>query len=128
MGHHVLMGRKTFEGINRPLPGRKLIVLTRMPDYQAVGCTIVQDLASAWAVAERAGETEVFIAGGAAVYCATLALADKIYLTAVQTALQGDCFFPEFDRKKWQAISHIRHPADEHNRYAQQFIVLERRS
>lgn len=95
-GHTVIMGRKTFESIGRPLPGRRNIVLTRQQDYQAEGCEIVHDLDSAFAAC--AGEAEVFIGGGGEVYAATIPLADRIYLTRVKAAVEGDTFFPEIPR------------------------------
>ncbi|OGW29628.1 MAG: dihydrofolate reductase [Nitrospirae bacterium GWC2_57_13] len=92
-GHTVIMGRKTFESIGRPLPGRRNIVLTRRRGYQAEGCDIVHDLDSAFAAC--AGEAEVFIGGGGEVYAGTIHLADRIYLTCVKAAVEGDTLFPE---------------------------------
>jgi dihydrofolate reductase len=127
MGHHVIMGRKTFASIQTPLSGRKLIVLTQNTDYTATGCTIVHSIKEAWAVAEQAGDTEVLIAGGAIIYQATLALVDKIYLTELKAKLVGDTFFPVIKANEWQEISRIHHPADERHRYAYDFVELVRR-
>jgi dihydrofolate reductase len=128
MGHHVIMGRKTFASIQNPLAGRKLIVLTQNTEYKATGCTIVHSVKEALAVAEQAGETEVLIAGGGKVYQTTLALADKIYLTEISVALKSDTFFPIISADEWQEVSRIHHPADERHLYAYDFVELVRRS
>ena len=124
LGHHVIMGRKTFESIGKPLLGRTIIIVTRNPHYCAAGCTIAHDMATALRVAEQAGETEVFIAGGAEVYRATLALADKIYLTAVKATLEGDTFFPALDQQAWVEVKRTTHPADDRHLYAYDFVEL----
>ena len=124
MGHHVIMGRKTFAAINRPLPGRKLIVVTRNPNYRAPGCATVHDIASALAWAEQAGETEVFIAGGEEVYRATLAVADKVYMTEVKATLEGDTFFPALDQRAWVEVKRTHHAPDAQHPYAYDFVEL----
>lgn len=128
MGHHVIMGRKTFASINKPLPGRKLIIMTHTPNYQVAGCTVVQDITAAVAVAERAGETEVFIAGGGEIYQATLALADKIYLTEVRANLGGDTLFPMINTDEWEEVRRVYHPIDAQHAYAYDFVELVRRN
>jgi len=127
MGHHVIMGRKTFMSIGKPLQGRKLIIVTRNVSYQAAGCDVVQDIPTALTVAEQAGETEAFIAGGASIYQATLDLADKIYLTEVQTQLEGDTFFPKIHRHEWEEVARRHHPADDRHPYAYDFVELTKR-
>lgn len=127
MGHHVIMGRKTFASIQNPLSGRKLIVLTQNTGYSAPGCTIAHSIEEALAIAEQAGDTEVLIAGGAVIYQATLALVDKIYLTELKVKLVGDTFFPVIKANEWQEISRIHHPADERHLYAYDFVELVRR-
>ena len=92
-GHPVIMGRKTFEGLAGPLPGRTNIVITRQRDYAAAGCTVVQSLAEAMQAA--AGADEVFICGGTEIYRQALPLADRIYLTVVHAEMDGDALFPE---------------------------------
>ncbi|MEM9417024.1 MAG: dihydrofolate reductase [Bacteroidota bacterium] len=124
MGHHMIMGRKTFESIGRPLPGRELIVVTRNPDYHAPGCKTVGNIEEALAWAEQAGEPEVLIAGGEEIYRATLPLTDKIYLTEVKTVLEGDTFFPTLDQNKWREMQRTAHPADENHAYAYDFVEL----
>ena len=127
MGHHVIMGRKTFMSIGKPLPGRKIIVVTRNPNYQAAGCSIVQDIPTALVVAEQAGETEVFIAGGASIYQATLTWVDKIHLTEVRAQLKGDTSFPQLNAHEWEEVNRIHHPVDEQHPYAYDFVELTKR-
>jgi dihydrofolate reductase len=127
MGHHVIMGRKTFASINKPLPGRKLIIMTHTPNYQVAGGTVVQDITAALAVAEKAGETEVFIAGGGEIYQTTLALADKIYLTEVWANLVGDTFFPILNTNEWEEVGRVHHPIDAQHAYAYDFVELAKR-
>ncbi len=92
MGHPIIMGRKTFEQIGRPLPGRMNIVLTRQPGYQAPGCRVCHSLADA--LAACAGADEVFICGGGELYRQTISVADRIYLTVVEGEWAGDTLFP----------------------------------
>jgi dihydrofolate reductase len=128
MGHHVILGRKTFASIKNPLPGRKLIVITRNPNHRLRGCTVVHDITTALVVAEQAGETEIFIAGGGEIYQATLPLANKIYLTEIKALLDGDSFFPIINANEWEEVARIHHPADERHLYAYDFVELRRRS
>ncbi len=124
MGHHMIMGRKTFESIGKPLPGREIIVVTRNPDYHAPGCKTVASIEEALAWAEQAGEAEVLIAGGEQIYRAMLPLADKIYLTEVKATLEGDTFFPELTPNEWVETQRTAHPADEKHVYAYDFVEL----
>ena len=91
-GHPVILGRKTFESIGRPLSQRTNVVLTRQLDYIAPGCIIVHDLASAFAACEGAGE--VFVCGGEEIFRQTISLVDRIYLTIIHQSITGDAFFP----------------------------------
>ena len=127
MGHHVIMGRKTFASIKTPLSGRKLIIVTRNPSYQIAGCTVVHDITAALTVSERNGETEVFIAGGGEIYQAALALVDKIYLTEVWANLGGDTFFPMLNTNEWEEVGRLHHPTDAQHAYAYDFVELARR-
>ncbi len=92
MGHPVIMGRRTFEQVGRPLPGRRNIILTRRPDYEAPGCLVLHSVADALAACAEA--EEVFICGGGELYRQTISLADRIYLTVVDRECAGDTFFP----------------------------------
>ena len=128
MGHHMIMGRKTFTSIKKSLPGRKLIIVTRNASYQADGCDIAQNTTMALAIAQQAGETEVFIAGGATIYRATLALADKIYLTEIKTQLEGDTFFPIISTQAWEEVKRTHHPMDARHPYSYDFVELVRKN
>ena len=94
LGHTVIMGRKTYESIGRPLPGRTNIVITRQSDYQAAGCIVVHDLDSAFQSCAPE-ESEAFICGGGQLYQESLPVTDRIYLTALLREVPGDTYFPE---------------------------------
>jgi dihydrofolate reductase len=126
MGHHLLMGRKTFESIGRALPGRVSIVLTRRAGYQPDGALVAGDLDSALRMA--AADDEVFVIGGEQVYRAGVQRADRIYLTRVHAAVPGDVCFPAWDCSQWHVLEESTHAADEQHEYAYTFQVLERRS
>ncbi len=103
LGHHILMGRKTFDSIGRPLPQRTTVVITRNPDLQLDGCVMANSLEAA--IAACAQEEAVFIVGGAEIYAQALPLADTLFLTEVQQVVEGDAFFPEFSREAWREVS-----------------------
>ena len=126
MGHHVIMGRKTYESIGRPLPGRKMIVITRNPDLQAEGCQIAHSLEEALGISEKAGENEAFVIGGGEIFALALPLADRIYLTRVHTITQADTFFPEFKEVDWSISGLDIHPADEKNQFPSSFKILSK--
>jgi len=98
MGHSIIMGRKTYESIRRPLPGRKSIILTRNNLFHASGAAIFHTLEEALAHVEKSGETEAFIIGGESLYTETLPLADRLYCTVIDKKYQGDTYFPSFDK------------------------------
>jgi len=100
MGHHMIMGRKTFDSIGKALPGRTTVVVTRDKDLKIEGCLIAHSLQDA--IKLCAGDTETFIVGGADIYGQSLPLADTLYITEIQQDVEGDAHFPEFDRKLWQ--------------------------
>lgn len=125
-GHHILMGRKTWESIGRPLPGRTMVVITRQPGYVATGCEVVGSLDAGIERARAAGETEAFVIGGAEIYALALPSADRIYLTRVHASFDGDTVFPDLDPAAWTETSRQRHDADEANPFAYTFITLER--
>ncbi len=103
MGHTVIMGRKTYESIGRPLPGRNNIVVTRQPNYLAPGCAIVHDLDSAFKACPP-DESEAFVIGGGHLYEETIAGADRIYLTLIPKEIRGDTYFPEFSEADFEII------------------------
>ncbi|HEY1898549.1 MAG TPA: dihydrofolate reductase [Steroidobacteraceae bacterium] len=124
LGKPVLMGRKTFDSIGRPLPGRTTLVLTRAPDWSFPKVTVVPDLAAA--LREAAGAPELVVAGGAQVYALALPRARRIYLTRIHTILEGDTRLPDIDAASWHETSRQLHPIDAHHAYAMSFITLER--
>jgi dihydrofolate reductase len=124
MGHPIVMGRKTFESIGRPLPGRQNIIVSRRPDYRTPGCHMVGSLEAAL---DAAGDVdEVMVVGGAALYGAALPRTRRIYLTEVQVDLEGDTVFPALDRTEWKETGRDRHGADDNNEYDFSFVILDR--
>ena len=113
MGHHIVMGRKTFESIGRLLPGRTTVIVTRQPDYQVDGAVIVNSLGAAQAAATD--DSELFIIGGGQIYEIALPLADRLHVTRVHTEVDGDTSFPAVDWDQWELVSAERHGADEKN-------------
>ena len=132
MGHHLIMGRKTYQSIGRLLPGRTTIIITRNPNYTAPGCPgenclIAQSLQQALALASERDEDEVFIIGGGQIFKQSLPLADRIYLTQVHAQLDADTFFPPLDQNQWDEIESSYHPASELNQYPTTFKILSRK-
>ena len=127
MGHHLVMGRKTFESIGRSLPGRTIIVVTRRKSYRLGEWLVVHSLKKALDLARENGESEVFIAGGGELFTQALPFADRIYLTEVHTQTACDVFFPNFAREEWDVKKSIYHPADKANDYPSTFSLLEKR-
>ena len=126
MGHHLIVGRKTYESIGKPLPGRQMIVVTRDPDYRAEGCSIAHSLDESIDIAAARGENEVFICGGAEIYREALARAGTLYLTQVDAEVDADTFFPEMDWTQWIEKERISHGADDKNQYSFIFKILNR--
>lgn len=126
LGHHVIMGRKTFESMGRPLPKRTNIVITRDPYYAVSGCLVARSLPEALSLAYDNGETEAFIIGGGQIYALSIPLLDRLYLTEVEAEPEGTVFFPEINFQEWQLLSSKSHPADEKNDHAYTFKVFER--
>lgn len=124
LGHHVIMGRKNYQSIGKPLPQRTNIVVTRDPGFDAPGCVVVNSIGAALAAAD--GDPEVFIIGGAGIYAQSLPFADRLYLTLVHHSFEGDTYFPEFEWAQWKEISKEFHEPDERNPYPYTFVVLDR--
>ena len=118
-GHCLVMGRKTWESIGRPLPDRTSIVITRQHGYSIPfeSVLVVGDFDAALAAAEALGHEQVFVFGGAAIYELALPQATSLYLTCVHTEVEGDALFPEFDESAWHLVSETRHAADSRNEY-----------
>ena len=121
MGHSLLMGRRTYEAIGRPLPGRNIIILSRNPDYHVPGCDTVSSVSAAFAVAASA--PQLFSCGGGEVYRHTLPLAQRIYLTELDIEVAGDTRFPEFDRDAFDLIYEDKRRAD----FAYRFSIWEKK-
>ena len=103
MGHHIVMGRKTYESIGRPLPGRTSVVVTRNPELKIEGCIVAHSLEQGIAACD--GDDEIFVIGGADLYAHALPIADKLLITEIQMDVPGDAYFPDFRRDEWQEIS-----------------------
>jgi dihydrofolate reductase len=125
IGRPVVMGRRTYESIGKPLPGRQNIVVTHNRTYSAPGCTVVGSLDEAWRAA--AGADEVCIIGGTTLFEETLPIADVIHFTQVEADVEGDTFFPRFDPSEWQEREVARHAADERNAYPIRILELTRK-
>ena len=124
MGSPIVMGRKTFESIGKPLIGRKNIIISRNPDYQQQGCFVFDSIDNA--LQECRDENEVFIIGGASLYKSLFSLADRLYLTEIKQAFEADTFFPEFDLTEWQEVAREDVSDDNSVDFDYSFITLER--
>ncbi|HUP43882.1 MAG TPA: dihydrofolate reductase [Thermoanaerobaculia bacterium] len=127
MGHHLIMGRKTFQSVGKPLPGRIIVIVTRSVDFNPDGVAVARSVEEAISKAEAAGDDEIFIAGGAEIYGQALHRADRMYITRLHGEPQGDTFFPEFDDvNEWQLVDAEHFEADEKNEYPYSFLTYER--
>ena len=124
MGKSIVMGRKTWESLNKALPGRRNIVISRQPSYVASGAEVVSSLEDALNLTKNEGE--VMIIGGAMLYKQALSLAEKLYITFVQIDCEGDVFFPDFLMSEWQEISRENCQADDKNPHNYSFVVYRR--
>ena len=122
-GRTIIMGRKTFDSVGKPLPKRRNIVVTRQ-DITIPGCEVVKSIEDGLALCK--GEDEVFIGGGAEIYKLAMHLTDRIYLTIIHKSFDADTFFPEIDRKEWKEVSRQDFQPDEKNPLPYSFITLER--
>jgi dihydrofolate reductase len=125
VGKPLIMGRRTWESIGRPLPQRTSIVLTRDADFRCDGCLVARTPDEALELAGAAPEVIVF--GGAAVFTAFLPRTDRIYLTEVDADVGGDTFFPPLDPNEWEVLEAVEHPADERHPYDFSWLTLERK-
>jgi dihydrofolate reductase len=126
-GFPVIMGRKTFEAVNKPLPGRTNIVITRKQDWKAEGVINVVDLEDAIIKAGETNAKQIFIIGGGEIYKQSMSVADTIYMTRVDAVLDGDTFFPVIDELDWALVSNEDFPADEKHAYAYSFQVWKKK-
>ena len=123
-GHAIVMGRKTYESIGRPLPNRRNIIITRQQDYQAEGCEVVGSLEEALNIA---GDREIFIVGGAEIYREAFPIVSKMYLTYVDGEFTADAYFPEWKQEDWQERERAAGVVDENNSVHHTFAVLQRK-
>ena len=125
-GHTIIMGRKTFDSIGRPLPNRRNIVVTRQEGWSSQGVEVAHSLDEALTAARSDGE--VFIIGGEQIYRAALPRADTIHLTRVHATVEGDAQFPPLEERCWECVEQINHPADARHAHAMTFEVHRRRN
>ena len=124
MGHHIVMGRKTYDSIGRLLPGRTTVIVTRQPDYHVAGAVIAHSLHDAINAAAR--DTEIFVIGGAELFREALAIADRIHLTVVDGEIDGDTFMPEIDHDRWRPGPTETHLPDERHAHGFSYTVYDR--
>jgi dihydrofolate reductase len=127
MGHHILMGRKTFDSIPKALPGRMHLVVSSQPQANTENVLWFNSLFRAIKQAERSGETELFIIGGEQIFRSALSLADRIYLTEVRAIVEGDVFFPTLSLKNWKRVSEQKFTKNEHNDFDFDILILDRK-
>lgn len=120
----ILMGRRTYESIGRPLPQRKNIIVTRDKNFAAAGCLVFHSIDAA--LASAAAEEEVIVIGGAVLFQQLLPRFDRLYLTLIHAAVEGDAFFPEVDMNEWAETSRAEQRADEQNAFDLSFLVLDK--
>ena len=125
LGKPIVMGRKTFEAIGKPLPGRQNIVVTRATNYRRDGITIVHDVEAALRAA--GGAPEVMVIGGAELFRFFLPRAARVHLTRVHAQIDGDAIWPELDAREWQVVAREAHEADERHLHAMTFELWEKR-
>lgn len=123
-GHPIIMGRKTYDSVGKPLPNRRNIVITRQPGYVIEGADVVHSLEEALALCAAAAA--VFIVGGAEIYRQALPVVRQVYLTRVHALIEGDSFFPPLDENEWTLVSAETHPIDERHAYSYTFMKYER--
>jgi dihydrofolate reductase len=127
MGHCILMGRKNYESIGRPLPGRTTIIVTKDRNYEQKGCLVAHSIENGIELAKSLHEKELMIIGGGEIYKQTLQKTEKIYLTLVHENFEADTFYPNLKKNEWSEVEKITHSADEKNKYNYTFKVLSRK-
>jgi dihydrofolate reductase len=123
-GHHIVMGRRTWESIGKLLPGRTTVIVTRRRGYHAPGARIAHSLDEA--IAACGDDDEIFVIGGAELYAQALPRAARLYVTTVEASIEGDAFMPEFESGGWREVSSESFPADRRHRYPFRCAVYER--
>ncbi|MFT5164819.1 MAG: dihydrofolate reductase [Saprospiraceae bacterium] len=127
LDHHIIMGRKSFESIGRPLPKRTNVIITRNPFFIASNCLVTRTVEEALMIARENEESEAFIIGGAQIYDLTKDHWDRLYLTEVDLEVEGDVLFPELNMDEWTLVSEDPQKADEKNEYDYNFKIYERK-
>lgn len=127
-GMPVIMGRKTYESLGKPLAGRTNIVITRQHNWKPDGVIVVHDVKEAMAAAGETDAKEAFIIGGGEIYRQTLSISQRVYLTRVHTTLDADTYFPELNDADWELLSQLDFTADEKHAYAYSFQVWQRKA
>ena len=124
MGHHIVMGRKTYESIGKPLPGRTSVVVTRNVDYSMPGVIVQHSLAAA--ITACGNDDEIFVIGGAEIFRQAMDIADRIYLTEIDADISGDTHFTQCDLNLWREAARVSHAPDEKNIYPYHFVTYSR--
>ncbi|MBE8189820.1 MAG: type 3 dihydrofolate reductase [Candidatus Thioglobus sp.] len=125
MGKTVLMGRKTYDSIGKPLPNRRNIIISRNLDYQAAGCEVMPSIEAAFELLKN--EPEVMVMGGACLYSQILPSCERLYITEIEGDFSGDAYFPEFDKSDFQEVSRTSYQPDEKNSHKYHFVILDRK-
>lgn len=126
LGSPIIMGRKTYDSIGRPLPGRLNIILSRNTKLEIEGCSVVNSLDKALDLARQTDATEIFITGGAHLYDTFLEEADRLYITLIDEEFEGDTYFPDYTQLNWKEVAKEDHTADDKNPHAYSFVTLDR--
>jgi dihydrofolate reductase len=124
MGHTIVMGRKTYESIGKPLPGRTNVIMTQNPDYKVEGCEIVHTIEE---LLERYGEEEIIVTGGSELFRLFMPYVSKMYITSIEHEFEGDTWFPEINEDEWQMTWREQGIKDEKNPYTYYFQIYEKR-
>jgi dihydrofolate reductase len=127
LNHHIAMGRKTFQTIGKPLPGRVMIVISHQKDYKPDGCVVVNTLNAAIKLADENDETELFIIGGGEIFSQSIDIADKIYMTIVHADIHGDIIFPKIDKSDWNVVLSESIRQEANDEYNSDFQILVRK-
>lgn len=123
MGHHIIMGRKTYDSLGRLLPGRTTVIVTRNPNYKVEGALVANSLEAAIALCK--GDDEAFLIGGAELYQDGLKLSNRLYITQIDLSVTGDAYFPEYSLNEWQEISREAHVSEQGLSF--NYVTYERR-
>lgn len=128
MGHPIVMGRKTFESIGRPLPGRENIIITRNPSYHSESCIVFYDLQEFLNYCNKNFDEEFFVIGGAEVFKQLLPNAERLYITRIHEQFEGDTFFPSLNLDEWKLVSQEKGIKDEKNPYDYEFFIYDKQA